>query len=809
VKQDLVYALRNLWKSPGYAAVTVLTLALGIGATTAIFSVVNGVVLKSLPYDDPDRLITIWDVNHEKDLSHEPVSPVTFMDYRALSQVLVDAAGWWRPEVTLRDRAKEPVRANTVEVSGNFLSVVGVSPTLGGGFEAGVFHSSDRVVLISHRMWESRFAADPGIIGETVRLNEQAHAIVGVMPPGFHFPGDTDVWQRLTWDFQRHSRGARFVESLARMRPGVPVAAVQRELDALTGRLATEFAATNRGWNSRAIPLHEEVIGGYRSTLFVLLTAVGLLLTIACINVASLLMARAASRAREVAVRAAIGATRRRLIRQFRTESLTLAAAGGLLGIVLASAATRLVVATARFDIPRLSEVSVDARALIFALGLILATAILFGLLPALLMSRVDLQGVMKDGGRGHSGRGGRRIHRLLVSAEVALAVMLLAGAGLLVRSVGRLTAEPPGFEPAAVVTTGIQLSGPGYSGWPQVERFHSALIQSIQQYDGVEAAGGGNFLPLTPGWRVGFVIPSLPGPAGAPARGEEPTAQYHSVSEGYFETLQVPVLRGRDFSSHDTALSRGVVIINESLARRYFGDADPVGTRLRSLARGIGPLGFSLIDEREHEIIGVVADVKNSTLQGAAEPAVFHSTRQFPFRHVYLVARGSDPSRVGAAIRDAVRRADPGLPSPELRMMDNVVGASLERPRLLMSMFGAFAVSALALALLGIYGLLSYAVTERQQELSIRMALGARPAGVRWLVVREGMVLALAGCASGMIAAYAIARQADSALYGVSAGDPAALIAVGGIALISAMTACAIPAWRASRINPLAGLKE
>jgi putative ABC transport system permease protein len=382
---------------------------------------------------------------------------------------------------------------------------------------------------------------------------------------------------------------------------------------------------------------------------------------------------------------------------------------------------------------------------------------------------------------------------------------MLLAGAGLLVRSLARLAAEDPGFRPAHIVTAGVQPSGAAYASWAQVEQFHSSLVQSLRQEAGIDAAGSSNFLPLAAGWRNRFLIRGLP----APPRGDEPTAQYHSVSEEYFEALGVPLLRGRLFDSHDTAQSRGVVVINQALARRYFGDQDPVGQTIASLATQIGPLGATLMKDRDHVIIGVVADVKNTSLQGPAEAALYHTIRQFPFRHQYVVARGVDSARVGAAIRSVLRRTDPGLPVPELRTMDAVVGVALEQPRVLTLVLGFFASAALALAALGIYGLLSYAVAERQQELSIRLALGARPGGVRWMVVRDGMLLAVAGTAAGVAVAYAIARQVASLLYGVRPGDPLALGIVAVVALCSAMAASTIPAWRASRIDPLTGLKE
>jgi predicted permease len=493
------------------------------------------------------------------------------------------------------------------------------------------------------------------------------------------------------------------------------------------------------------------------------------------------------------------------LVRQFLTESLVLAIVGGIVGVIAAVAAVKAVVALTPLTIPRLASVAVDGRVLLFASALALMTSLVFGLLPAFFMSRADLQHVLKEGGRGAGGQGGGRTHQILVAAEIALAVMLLAGAGLLVRSVERLTAENPGFSPANVMTTSVQLSGAAYGNWTAVEQFHSSLVQALQQQPGVKAAGASNFLPLAPGWRIPFLVQGQP----PPARGDEPTAQYHSVSEGYFEALGVPLVRGRLFDSHDTAQSRGVVVINETLARRYFPSEDPVGKTILSLTRNIGPLGGTLMQERGHLVVGVVGDVKNSSLQGAAEPALYHTIRQFPFRNLFLVAHGDDPARLGAAMRESVRRADPGLPAPELRSMQSVIGASIDRPKFLMVLLGLFAASALALAALGIYGLLSYAVTERQQEISIRMALGAQPGGVRWMVLRQGLTLAVIGSVVGVAAAYASARQIASLLYGVSPGDPVALTGVALVALLSATVACALPAWRASRIDPLTGLKE
>jgi putative ABC transport system permease protein len=588
---DLRYGFRNLLRTPGFFITAVLALALGIGATTAIFSLVDGVVLRPLPYEEPERLVSLWEANRDRGLNHEPVSPVNFLDYRALTQVFDDAAAWWRPEITLQDANREPVRVNTVEASGNLMSVLGVRPVLGAGFPEGTFYSRDRLAIISHRLWQSRLNSDPQILGKTLRLNDDTYTIAGVMPAGFHFPGETDIWQRLGWDLARHSRGAHFMESVARLRDGATIVQAQRELEAVSGRLGAEFTGTNRGWQARAIALHDEVVGYFKPGLLVLLSAVALLLLIACINVASLLLARAASRSREVAVRAAIGATRQRLVRQFLAESLLLALCGGVLGVAIAYGATRAIIATTPIEIPRLAHITLDARVLAFAAVLALGTAILFGLLPAVFTSRADLQQVLKEGGRTQGGgHGRRRAHSALVAAEIALAVMLLAGAGLLLRTVSHIAAENPGFDPSDLVAAGVQLSGAAYARWPQVEQFHSELVRTLREQPGVSAAGATNFLPLAPGWRITFLIRGVP----RPPSGDEPTAQYHSVSDGYFETLGVPLLRGRLFDSHDTAGSRGVVLINEALARRYFAGAEPVGQTIASLATNIGPLGAS-----------------------------------------------------------------------------------------------------------------------------------------------------------------------------------------------------------------------
>lgn len=807
---DLRYGARQLRHAPAYTAAAVLALGLGAGATTAIFTVLDAVVLRPLPYASPERLVMLWETNRAKQLEHEPLSPVNFMDYRGLSQVFTDAAAWWRPDFTLTLEGQDPVRVNAVEASTNFFAVLGVKPFRGPGFgDNAAFYDRTREVAISHRLWQTRFAGDERLVGTTIRLNNQAYTVTGIMPQGFNYPGDTDVWQRLQWDLTQHSRAAHFMEAVARLRDGVTLERAQLELAALTTRLARENARTNSGWSAYAVPLHHEVVGFYRPALYVLLGAVVLLLAIACVNVASLLLARGAAREREVAIRAAIGATETRLVRQFLTESVLLSCAGGLLGIALAAAGVRVLVHAAPIAIPRATEIAIDARVLGFALSVTLATAIAFGLMPALFLARTDLQQTLKETGRSAIGAGRARARRLLVVAEVALAVMLLFGSGLLIRTVANLAREDPGFDPSGALTAGVQTPAAAYPKWEQVATFYGALIDRIRQSPQVRYAGAANVLPLAPGWRIPFLIKGRP----APARGEEPQAQYHSASDGYFEALGAHVVAGRSFDAHDTAESEPVVMINETLARQFFAGEDPVGRTITSFSTAIGPLGRTLMTSRDHRIIGVVRDVKNHSLQSATEPAIYNTVRQYPFRTMFLVLRGAgDSGQLTSVVRDALRAMDPAMPLSNVRTLGTVVGQSVQQPRFLTYLVSAFASLALLLAALGIYGMLAYVVGQRRQEISVRLALGASRSAVLWLVLRQGLLLAIVGvvvgAAAGLVATRIASRLSADLLYGIGAADVPTLAIVVTMMLGVAAAACLIPARRASALNPLAGLR-
>jgi putative ABC transport system permease protein len=805
--QDVRFGWRMLRRTPGFTIAAVVALALGVGATTAIFTVLDRVVLRPLPYADPDRLVMVWDTNDGKRLAHERISPVTFGDYRGLTQVFQDAAGWWYPQINLTEPGRDPMRVNAVEASGNFFAVIGVQPVLGAGFPSDTFYSRDHIAVISHRLWRERFAGDPGIIGRPIKLSDAPYRVAGVMPAGFQFPNDTDVWQRLQWDFTQHSRGAHFVESLFRLKPRATIDQANNELRALTTRLGKEFAATNAGWYASAVPLAHEVEGYFRPALFALFGAAAFLLLITCTNVASLLLARATAREREVAVRAAIGASRTRLVRQFLTESVLLAAIGTALGLAVAIGSVKLLIAVSPVQLPRLEglgTLGVNARVLAFSMVIAALTALAFGVVPAMLMARGDMQRPLKESGRSADGGGARRRARsALVVAEVGLAVMLLVGAGLLARSFQRLVEQDPGFSPARVVTVNLDLPY-SYNNFKKIADFYDQLLTSVRAAPGVTAAGLANFLPLDAAWRLPFLVDGRPRPTDAPQ------AQNQSVDEDYFKVIGVPLLKGRFFEARDSSDAPGVVLINEALAKREWPNEDPIGQHITTFVRNIGPMGTVLMPAgTKYQIVGVVADVRNASLARTTEPAIYFTYRQFSFRGFNIVARGQgDAAPLIAAVRSSVQKLDPNLPLAPARMLDRVIGDATDRPRALMLLMGVFAALALGLAALGIYSVLSYAVNQRRQELSVRMALGAQPRDVLWLVVRQGLGLTLVGAAAGAFGAFALGRTLSSLLYGVSSGDTLAFAAAVALATLTALAACALPARRAAAIDPLQGLR-
>ena len=806
LRNDVAYAIRSLVHAPAFTVAAVLALGLGTGATAAVFSMLEGVVLRPLPFANPERLVAIWETNKPKSLDREQLSPVNFVDYRALKEDFDDIAGWWRPQLNLTDAGGgEPVRVAAIETSRNLFRVLGVKPLLGPGFIGdSAFNSTVFEAVISHRLWRSRYGGDPSMVGRTITLDGALYTVVGVMPAGFGFPGATDVWQSLRWPFAQHSRGAHFVEAVGRLKPGIAPALVNAHLATLGARLGREFKDTNDGWSARAVPLDHEMTGLFRPALYSLFGAAGLLLLIACINVANLLLARGTSRRREVAVRSAIGASRSRLIRLFLTESFVLASLGSAVGLAFAAIAVRGLIAWSPIQIPRADEVGVNLSVLAFVTLIVVGTTVAFGLVPALLASRADLQDALKDGAKGASGSGGR-LRSGLVVAEVALAVMLLSGAGLLIRSVANLLHERTGVDPTAIVTVDVQLAGAGYKDYARVDAFYNAAVASLARQPEVAAVGAANFLPLETGWRVPYGLVG----AARLTSGDEPIAQYHSVDQGYFSTMRVPLLRGRGFTAQDDTNGVPVVIVNETFARQAWPGENPVGKRIVTRATGIGPLGRRIVNGDEHQVIGVVRDIKNTSLKTDAEPALFFSSHQFPFRSMHLVVRTrASSAHMLAVIRDALRRIDPGIPLGNIKTMDRVLAQSVDPPRFVMLLLTVFALLALSLAAVGVYGIFTYVVSHRRKEIGIRIALGAQPEAMLRMIVREGATLALLGCALGVAGALLGGRSLAGFLYGVSASDPVTLTGVPLVVIAVAVVACLLPGRRAAGEDPALALR-
>ena len=793
-----------------------LVLGLGTGAAATVFTIVDAVVLRPLPYTNPERLVTIWDTNAEKAAGHDPISPVNFMDVRALP-VFEDAAAWWRPGINLVDPGLEPARVTTIEVSGNLFSLLGVKPQVGAGFPEGgpLFVPRELVTVISDRLWRTRYGADPGIVGRQLLLNDEPYTVVGVMPPGFHYPDNVDVWQRLRWDMTQHSRAAHFMEAVARMKQGVMVEQAQAAADALTTRFQTEFSQTNRGWGTRLVPQLDETLGYYRPALTVLLGAVAVLLTIACINVASLLLTRALSREREVAVRVALGATPRQLVLQLMAEGLILAAGGAVIGLALTAGALPLLRAYTPVSVPRLTDAAVDVRTLGVALAVIVGATAFFALVPALASLKRQLTTELKTGERGSS-RGARRLYSVLVGAELALACGLLVGSALLVRTVQRMTETPTGVDAADVATTRIQVRpAPGpqatvIARWGAMATQHTDILDAVRREPGVESAGATNFLPFEVGWREPFLIVGDPPP---PRREDAPQAQLHSVSDGYFTAMGARIAGGRDFAVFDGPQAPGVAIVNETFARRYLANRDPVGTTLTNLASGIGPLGVNLKwVSGQHgvpvEIVGVVADIRNVALGQDVEPAIYFTARQFPFSEMVIAVRAADAGAGAAAVRNALRKVAPAVPMAEPRSWGSRLAERTAEARVLRSVLLLFGGLAALLAAVGVYGLFSWAVQMRTRELAIRLALGATAGTVGGLVVRHGLSLVVAGLAGGLVAVQLLDGLLSRVLYGVTARDGVATGAACAVLIVAALAATVPPAMRAMRVNPVDGLR-
>jgi putative ABC transport system permease protein len=801
--QDIRYAVRRLIKSPGFSIVAILTLALGIGANTAIFSVVNAVLLRALPYSEPDRLVQLF--NSRGNNPRFPVSAPNYLDFREQKQLFTGVAAFDDTRGYNLVGIGDPARLTGAAVSAEFFDVLGTQPTLGRGFRAEENEpGAGGVVVLSNGIWQQYFGSDPSVIGRNISLSGVVHTVVGVMPAGFDFPRQSALWTPLEYDAQFRddsNRGSHYLGVVARLRPGVSAERAAAEMRGLGDRLATEFPQLANS-SATAVPMREVIVGSIRPALLILLGAVGLVLLIACANVANLLLARAAAREGELAVRAALGAGRRRLMRQLLTESMILALAGGLVGLLLAFWGTEALGAIQPRGIQQLGEVRVDTTVVAFTASVALLTGILFGLVPALQVTRSDLAGSIREGARGAlSGRSGKRLRNGLVVAEMALAVMLLAGAGLLIRSFVGLTSVDPGFQPQGVLSVELSLPGGSYPDAESARQFYSRLHERLTGLPGVTSAGAVSTLPL--GGR-GSMAGFFPADGEAPRPGEMPVAHIIQATPDYFRALGVPLRRGRLFTPADRAGAPVALLLSESGARRIFRGEEALG---RSVALTFGteeyPNGIT------GTVVGIVGNVHQKALDSAVEPEVYIPFDQAPFGSMEVVLRTTvEPLSLAASVRAAVQEIDPELPVGKIRTVEQVVAASVAQPRFYMTLLTLFAGVALALSAVGIFGVISYSVTQRTREIGMRMALGADARSVMRSVVGGGMRLVLLGLGIGLIVTFGLARLISGMLYGIAPSDP---VTLGGVVVVLgavAFLACWLPARRATRIDPVVALR-
>jgi putative ABC transport system permease protein len=803
-RQELRFAARSLARNPAFTAVAVLTLALGIGANTAIFSVVNAVLLRPLPVAEPSRLVTVFHFYPSLGNLEAGMAVPTFVEMgeRARSFSGVATQTGWGVNAA-GEGGGEPERLTGALVTGGYFSTLGVPAAVGRALlPADAEGDGQRVVVLSDGLWRRRYGADPGVVGRTLRLNGEAYEVVGVMPAGFRdlFGADAELWGPLTFvPAQMEARTSEFMSLVARLRPGVTPAEAGREMAAFAERLkADNPGAYPADWSLRTRGITEQLTGDLRPALMVLLGAVGFVLLIACANVANLLLARATARHREVAVRAALGAGRGTLVRQLLTESILLSLVGGVGALALAALGLKALAALQPDGIPRMDEVSIDGTVLLFTLAVAVLTGALFGLAPALKVSRADLQSTLRQGGRGAVGdAGGRRVGRALIVTEFALALMLLVGAGLLLRSFARLTQVDPGFDPANVLTAEVFLPPAQYPSDTARVAFLEALEARLTAVPGVRSVGATTAIPFGGGETRSFNVEGFqPGPDQP-----DPWGDYRVVTPGYREAMRIPLLRGRFFTAADRMGAPPVVVVDRDLAERYWPGADPIGKRV----------GFEAGDSiRWMEVVGVVEHTAVEGLDAERRVQLYRPSLQSGPGFSVLAIRGAgDPERLTRAVRAAVRSLDPALPLSQVRTMDDRLAAAVGPRRFSMLLLAVFAGIALLLAAVGIYGVISFDVTRRTQEMGVRMALGAERGSVVRLVLRQGLRPALVGVAVGVAGALALTRLLRSQLYGVAATDPVTFAVVIGLLLGIAALATLLPARRATRVDPMVALRS
>jgi predicted permease len=807
---DFRLALRSVRKTPGFALAAIIVLALGIGANTAIFSIVNGVLLQPLPFEAPDQLVQLWHTPPAKQFPGEKtfsLSAANYLDWEQRNDVFEQSAGYAAKDFRLTGSA-EPRQLQAARVEPNFFDVLRGHVLLGRAISAADGQpGNEHVVVLSQRLWESQFAGDPQIVGRQLALDGESYAVVGVMANDFQKPGYAQLWTPLIWDpAEKVVRGEHHFLAVARLKAGVTVAQAQAQLDSIAASLAQQYPADDAGWGALVVPLREQTVGESRKSLLVLLGAVAFVLLIACANVANLILAKTLERRRELAIRVALGANRHRIIRQLLTETIALSIIGGMLGLGVAHFATELVVKFLGASLPRLHEIRLDIPVLMFTFGVALLTGIVSGAIPAWRMSAADPQDALSQGGRSGSSSVSQRTRGVLVVCEVALSLILLVGAGLMIRTLWNLRDVNPGFEASHVLTASVKVADHEYATVQQQNAFLGEVLRRVRALPGVQSAGASDSLPLQDGSTQPVAIEG----EAATDMAHQPEVSVRMLTPGFMSSMRIPVLRGRDISDQDTADSQPVVVISESMAKQFWPKEDAIGKRLT----------LTFFPGVVREVVGVVGDVRErgldrsepiSTLYWPLSQLVFPESmgkfRGFPM--ALVLRTGTDAAAAGSALRAALREIAPNTPLSDVRTMEDIVAESLSPQRFNMFLLAAFAALALLLSGVGIYSVLAYSVRQRMREIGVRMALGAKMQDVVRGVVIDGLKPTLLGIAIGLAAALALGRVLSTLVFGIQATDLATFATVSALLTAVGLFASVFPAWRATRVNPLAVLRD
>ena len=803
----LRHALRSLRGRQATTLMALLSLALGVGATTAILSVVRTVLLEPLPYPQPERVVHIFTENNSESIERSRLSPVAYSDFTERLGSFESLAGWWVPDLNLTDDVANPQRVAAIDTTVGFFEVLHAPFELGTGFDPEdelVFPQTKAV--ISHRLWRTRYAGREDIVGDTIRLNDEAHTVVGVLPVGVDVPTGIDVIRPLGWNPANHNRGARFFSAIARLRDGVTLEQAQAEIDALAAEFAAEHGTSDEGWTFTLAPLLDDLVREVRPGLLLLLTSVGLLLVLGCVNVAGLLIASGVTRSREFSVRAALGAGRARMASQVLLESMLLGLGGAIIGFGCAQLLLRLFVAAAPSGVPRLADAHIDTVSFLTCLAALLTCTLLAGLMPALRGARSNPADALGDSVRAVGNRGATRLRAAVVVAELALATVLLLGAGLLLRSFTEVLEQGPNLATEGVLLVKLAPSPGRHARWSDVNQFYENALAATAALPGVRKTAVTGFLPTEAAWRCDTAVRGADGVALT----EQPQAQLRPVSADYFDAVGLSLVAGRSFDGSDRIDSRPVVIANQAFLARYLGSAadDPsraLNQQIGGSCRGFGPLGRVLTDELEVEIVGVVEDERNTGFVDATEPALYYPLSQFAYRASTLVVKTDleDPLLAADAVRSTIWEIDSALPVDDVATLSGFLDGFLDQRRFVVQLLVGFAGLAVLLALIGAYGVLSEMAAARRFEFGLRLSLGAKPSDLVRDLTSRALLLLAAGLVSGLVLALALRSLVQSQLFGVSVHDPTSLLATAAVLTVAALIAVARPALRAARTAP------